>query len=416
MPPSGDLADYMWRHGIPQTALGDMFKNKESPVVLALHAPIRAPADVHTLAVYLASVPWFSGAKAADLNALAKVVEYRRIEARAEIISKASNFCCVVLSGAVATDVESAGGAVTLGCLGAGEMIGADQLLMTVLADAEKDMDSDSDSDATDHSGSERAEALRRDRCKASSERRRRRKRERAALPRGSDIFDGDEVSYVAEEACDLVVISRWAFDAHLRRRAYESLCDRFFAFKRLFSDWPTTAVVRLARFARLRSTKQKSVLVAQGSAPPALYLLKKGLCRVDQYVDRRAAVQAKLDSAGRELEDLRLRYTYHYSMRDRKPLARFAELEREMMQLEHLLSVPAERHEARAAETVGALMPPGICGESCLVDPWARAPASIIADTTVEFYEVHTSLFKLFDLAETNRDALVRRARYRDK
>ena len=429
------LTDYKWRHKIPQRALLDIVRRHDSSLAEALRSRDRSAEEVRILASWLRATPWFVHTRASEAvsHELAKRVRHEGVGYRSRYRPR-EECCAFVFSGTLKTQLRRRGepegqARGTLGKLGPGEILDNEQLLFSCCPgemEAYLAGSQPGGGDAAEDAASSRS-------SRSSSSLAREQEQEQEPPPcrqraRGDGRSDQDlVVEYTALEASELAVVSRADYDALMRAADYESLRGDYWALKRFFLNWSTLELARLVRVVRFRRAPLGSHLVDQGDRTEAVVLLRMGLCRVVKFFDRLAATQGKLDAAQKELDELRHTYVYHYSLRskaDPTALDRIEVLKLDIAAYQSQIAVfqaqlrdPTSKISTeRKPAKVGILLPPGLCSERCLTETTGASPWSVIADTPVEYYTIHASLFEhFFHLDEHNTQTIRRRARYRE-
>lgn len=357
----------------------DLFQTLDDVQALLAMAPAaRAGRDLGPLKKLLRVIPVFRHLNEQALEGIAKGIEYRslKVNGTAFVQCGGVNALCVLLSGSMTVCLHNAAGIrVPVGTVKAPEEFGQFEMLLP-----------QDDSEALE--------------------------------------------TFQASEPTELLVVPRALFDEFLQEDSLKELKRRFGVLKRsgLFQGWSTRSVTIVARFARCVSFKRGDVLVEQGENSEFLFLLTRGVCKVSKYPDVCAQVERQVHHCDKALERLQHKYCMHHLLTKSctKPetpgfltLGEETKFYIETARQQHLDELEALRKSGDAkVDTqntlfVGTLMPPGLCGESGILDPTSgMALGSVVAETMVEALALHKTMLQSFEITPDFLDRLRRKAR----
>eukprot|EP00968_Pinguiococcus_pyrenoidosus_P018756 scaffold1954_cov268-Pinguiococcus_pyrenoidosus.AAC.193 len=124
--------------------------------------------------------------------------------------------------------------------------------------------------------------------------------------------------SYETTAATELLVILASDFQKLLLEPFYCCQRAKFGYLKRsgIFEDWSMEAIDRLARYARVETFEESTVILRQGDRPDFLYFLVRGICSAQKRPDTVGQLQRKLFDAKETLKKIQTQYSFHHTLR----------------------------------------------------------------------------------------------------
>jgi len=280
-------------------------------------------------------------------------------------------------------------------------------------------------------------------------------------------LAPGMFTSHYIQSMCEILMLQEQDFERLLLEPALEDLRRRLDLLRScgIFSKWTAKQHVRLVRMGQIRRYSRGETILTQGSKPNYLYIVMKGICKVQKQPNRTEMLVQKLSVARERADTFDSKYIFHSKLRDvlamanpkeefkstdgvenatvldarknadsimRQRYVTSSELDRyklqmEINKLEALIQNAAQQDEIedlgggfggasckRAhAEAVpvlelkvadiATLQWPRIFGEACITDPEdGKSRGSIIADTAVELFLLHKTQIQTFPVDDS--------------
>eukprot|EP00981_Chlorochromonas_danica_P001406 scaffold296_cov164-Ochromonas_danica.AAC.23 len=128
-------------------------------------------------------------------------------------------------------------------------------------------------------------------------------------------IRPGMFATYCLASPCELLMFSKRDYYCHLYAPALEEFRSRLEAIKAcgIFSRWRPEEMIRLARMGRILHVKRGTIIIEQGEKPKHLFIIMKGMCKVNKKPNRTEMLLQKLEIAREKAHQHDLKYLFHH-------------------------------------------------------------------------------------------------------
>lgn len=403
--PYVDLGVYRTTHGLGADLFDTLFV-RPTPLQEALCTPpgVRQCHQLDEICAFLRALPLVESLDEYELQRLASEVEYRALRTKCTIISQGQvlEFCGVVLSGEVVIRLQSTDGrSAVVAKLGERCSFGEFDLLYAGAPDTWPS----SHEIRTNHS------------TDAATDQSQAKKTTR------SNVVQSAFFGACVLQPTELLLIPAATFNSLLRGVVLRQFWSRVQLLKGsgIFKEWPFDDIARLARLAFLRGYDDERVILRQGDKPSWLFIVSKGVCRVERAPHNTVRLGRDLQDTIRQLEHIQTQYSFHHRLRHIVPPTpiggnqgihpfgkttltqiRQKELAAEIDNKRAALVELKQTQSDQVCE-MGTINRPRIFGEACILEPVdGVAPGTIAADGYCEVLALHHLQLELFEINQT--------------
>lgn len=135
------------------------------------------------------------------------------------------------------------------------------------------------------------------------------------AMPLSRSIAPGMFMTYTMQSPCEFLMIPEHEYNRVMMDHALEELKARMGALIScgIFKDWQMDDLIRLARMSQIKFYNGGETILQQGTKPPCLGIVMKGLCKVIKKPNRTEMLFQKLNVALEKADQHDLKYVYHH-------------------------------------------------------------------------------------------------------